>query len=188
MILRWASGCLLAASLVCYLQGGWIYAKAWLAQELLAQAWESTLSSREAQRPWPWADTYPVARLRIPRLAKEVLVLAGSHGRTLAFGPGLVAGSAEPGTLGNTVVGGHRDTHFAFLRHLRLGERIDLETAEGVTVDYRVTELVVVDREMTSVLNDSGDRRLTLITCYPFDTVVPGGRLRYVVIAVASQV
>jgi len=133
-----------------------------------------------------------LARLRVPRLEEEVFVLAGSQGRTLAFGPGHVAGSAEPGAFGNAVVGGHRDTHFAFLRDLRIGDDIDIETGafetgERKTVRYRVADLLVVDERETSLLEDFSDRRLTLVTCYPFEAVIPGGPLRYVVIAVADS-
>jgi sortase A len=41
----------------------------------------------------------------------------------------------------------------------------------------------IVDRRDTSVLTTSPGPTLTLITCYPFDAVVPGGPLRYVVVA-----
>ena len=68
-----------------------IKAKAWLAPILIQQAWEQTLlSGGEAVKPWPWADTWPVARLWVPALGVERLVLAGDSGNALAFGPGRV--------------------------------------------------------------------------------------------------
>jgi sortase A len=48
---------------------------------------------------------------------------------------------------------------------------------------YVVASTRVVDRGDLSITADSGDTRLTLVTCYPFDAIRPGGRLRYVVVA-----
>jgi sortase A len=50
-------------------------------------------------------------------------------------------------------------------------------------VRYRVAATEVVHRKDVRVLMDAGDDRLTLVTCYPFDSAVPGGPLRYVVVA-----
>lgn len=174
------------AGLACSLQAGWIHAKALLARGLVEAAWQRTLAGAGSQAPWPWADTHPVARLRCRRLGADVLVLAGSSGRTLAFGPGHVVGTAAPGALGNAVVGGHRDTHFAFLQNLEAGDLLEVVTARGATVVYRVEGARILDRRETAVMEDRGDQRLTLVTCYPFDTVVPGGPLRYVVTAAQS--
>jgi sortase A len=44
-----------------------------------------------------------------------------------------------------------------------------------------VTGARVVDRRDLSVTADGGDTRLTLVTCFPFDALRPGGPLRYVV-------
>ena len=103
---------------------GWIHAKAALAQHLLAGAWARTRDGEARARPWPWADTWPLARLSVARLGVRRLVLAGASGRTLAFGPGHHAGTALPGAPGNAVISGHRDTHFRFLGELRPGDGI----------------------------------------------------------------
>ncbi|UCE88716.1 MAG: class GN sortase, partial [Pseudomonadota bacterium] len=60
--------------------GAWIYAKAVLAQHLLHSAWQHTLAQRAVSSqprilPWPWADTWPVARLQVPRLDVDLVVL-----------------------------------------------------------------------------------------------------------------
>jgi sortase A len=161
--------------------GGRIYAKAWLAQRLLHRAWASTQAGRGPVKPWPWADTWPVARLSLPDRGVDLIVLADASGRSLAFGPGLVAGSAPPGAPGNTVLSGHRDTQFRFLKDLVPGDRIRLETADGVRHDYAVTGTLVIDAQDVEILWDADETRLTLVTCFPFDAVVPGGPLRYVV-------
>ncbi len=78
-------------------QGLWIHAKALLAQVLLERAFEQTLATGAPVKPWPWADTWPVARIEFPRLGKSVIVLAGSSGQALAFGPGHVEGTPDAG-------------------------------------------------------------------------------------------
>ena len=165
--------------------GVWIYAKAELAQVLLERAWRRTLSDEPAAKPWPWADTFPVALLSAPAQHVKVYVLAGSSGRTLAFGPGHEDGTPLPGEPGNSVIGGHRDTHLAFLRQVRRGDVLSVERRDGSRVDYRVTMLDVLDRRDTWVMRNDGHTRLTLVTCWPFDALRAGGPQRYVVIAQA---
>ena len=115
------------------------------------------------------------------------MVLAGAGGRTLAFGPGHVTATPLPGEEGNAVVSGHRDTHFAFMQRLRAGDRVVVETREGQRRRYVVRRTFVVDHRETWVAEDAGDTRLTLVTCYPFDAIRPGGPLRYVVSALLDE-
>src|SRR5215831_17387222 len=103
-------------------RGAWIQAKAVLAQVLIARAWSRTLAGETQVRPWPWADTWPVAHLSVPRLGIDRYVLEGADGSAMAFGPGHAGGTARPGTAGNSVIGGHRDTHLAFLREVKPGD------------------------------------------------------------------
>jgi sortase A len=154
-----------------------------VAQALVRHAWRETLAGDGDTRPWPWADTRPVARLLVPGRDVDTFVLAGASGRTLAFGPGHLEGTPRPGEPGNAVVSGHRDTHFSFLRHLARGDEIVVEGPDGRRRRYAVAATRVVDRRDVWVVADAGDTRLTLVTCYPFDAIRPGGPLRYVVIA-----
>jgi sortase A len=166
--------------------GVWIYAKARLAQHLLQRAWARTLAGDVAVKPWPWADTWPVARLRVSAHGVDLIVLDGVSGRTLAFGPGHVPGSARPGRPGVAVVSGHRDTHFRFLRNVRAGDEIMVDTPGRVPARFRVRDTAVVDSR-TAVLAGAGDAAgMVLVTCYPFDAVRPGGPLRYLVLAEAA--
>lgn len=160
-----------------------IRARNWLAQKLINRAWQRTLAGATPVKPWPWAETFPVARLEAPRHGAALMVLAGARGRTLAFGPGHVEGTPLPGASGNAVISGHRRTHFAFLRDLRSGDTLFVNCAHGARVRYRVSGIEVVRYRNIRVLLDAGDDRLTLVTCYPFDSTVPGGALRYVVVA-----
>ncbi len=168
-------------------QGGWIHMKALLAQRLLRQAWEETIERRTTVKPWPWADTVPIARLIVPRLRIDEIVLAGANGRTLAFGPAYHEGSARPGMIGVSVITGHRDTHFGFLRRLEPGDRINVQTAQGALVDYRVLGSSVVDGRLPFHVSEEDGHTLLLVTCYPFDALVPGGPLRYVVMAERTE-
>jgi sortase A len=179
---------LVAVGSVPLARGAWLYAKAALAQVLLEEAWQETVGSGRATRPWPWADTFPVARLEVPRLDEAAIVLAGGTGRTMAFGPGHLDGSARPGGAGNCVLSGHRDTHFAFLEHLHRGDQILLEDGNGRVHRYSVVESAVVDEEQTWVADGTDGRVLTLVTCYPFRSTVAGGSLRYVVWAEGAGV
>jgi sortase A len=163
---------------------GYIQAKALLAQQLLERAWTTQQRSGAVAKPWPWADTAPLARLSVARLGVDEIVLRGDSGRTLAFGPAWNEGSALPGAPGTSVISGHRDTHFAFLRELRADDRIVLESAHA-RAEYRVTGVRIVDAQATRIEAQAGRRRLLLVTCYPFDAIVAGGPLRYVVQAEA---
>ncbi len=164
-------------------QGTYIHAKATLAQVLLETAWARALDGQKAVKPWPWADTWPVSRLSVPRLDIHRIVLAGVNGSALAFGPGHLFASALPGEVGNTVIAGHRDTHFNFLKDIKPGDAIELQSDEGGIYVYEVVETHIADETDTVFMDREGGPRLTLITCYPFDAINPGGPLRYVIVA-----
>ena len=163
--------------------GAAIHAKAWLAQRLLQRAWQRTLAGESEVKPWPWADTWPVARLRVPAYDADLIVLDGVSGRTLAFGPGHAHGTAQLDAPGTAIVSGHRDTHFRFLAHVRPGDEILVETVAHGVARYRVSTTGVVDGRRGRIVSAADDATLALITCYPFDAVVPGGPLRWVVAA-----
>ena len=160
---------------------GWIHAKAIVAQRLIASAWEQARAGGPSRRPWPWADMRPIARLTLTQRGVDLFILDSASPRALAFGPAHVGGTAAPGAWGNTVIVAHRDTHFRFLRNVAIDDEIDVEAALG-HARYRVREVSVIDQDETRVL-EADAAQLTLITCYPFDAVQRGTRLRYVVIA-----
>jgi sortase A len=168
--------------------GLWIPAKAALAQALLEAAWQRTTERGERVRPWPWADTWPVARLTVPRLNTSWIVLSGSSGRTLAFGPGHTDGSALPGEIGAAIVSGHRDTHFARLRDLEVSDEIVVERPDGTRIHYRVEDLRVADSRNDHLRDPGIGRSLALVTCWPFDALTTGGPLRFVATAHAETV
>lgn len=179
---------LLMASILCLAfwelgRGAYIPAKAWLAQELMQRAWQRAESGDREAAPWPWADTWPVARLSTPGARADLIVLEGGSGRTLAFGPGHLSVSVLPGEQGNSIIAGHRDTHFEFLQHVREGESIRVDMPDGRGHLFRVVGIDVVDSRRGSILLDTEAPMLSLVTCYPFDASDTGGPMRYVVTA-----
>lgn len=184
MRVRFLMICLLSLSGVgLFGSGAWMYAKAQLAQFLLQRARTKTLRGEKDVKPWKWADTWPVAKIEFPEQHQRFIVLSGASGRTLAFGPGHVDGTADPDETGNCVISAHRDTQFAVLQQVQLGDEIVMQTRRGKTIHYRVRAIRVVRSRDVSILANPGGRRLTLITCYPFDAIRPGGELRYAVMA-----
>jgi sortase A len=162
--------------------GLWIFAKAVVAQELLEHAWDRAREGVDRPRPWPWADVWPTARLDVPRLDLSRIVLEGTSGSALAFGPGRMAVETGSGRTGHIMLSGHRDTHFRFLADLGTGDDLVLTEADGTRYLYTVTGTAVVhvdDARLT--LGDTPT--LVLVTCYPFDAIRPGGLLRYLVLA-----
>lgn len=162
-------------------QGLWIPVKAIAAQWLLQHAWSKTLKTQQPAKPWPWADTWPVGRLLVPRHGIDQIILADASGRSLAFGPGQLSGSVKPGEPGSIVLSGHRDTHFQFLQHLQKDDLISIEWPTGDRTSYTVQELTVVDSRHTRLAHHEDTDELILATCFPFEAIVPGGPLRYVV-------
>ena len=179
--------CLLVIGMWQLGEGSWIYAKAGLAQHLLQRAWSRTLAGEAGAKPWPWADTWPVARLIVPSQHIDQIALEGAYGRTLAFGPGHVE-SAEPiGTSHTVILTGHRDTHFKFLKRLQQNDVIELDTPTGIRRRYRVQETLIADSRSASIGFAHDQSQLILITCYPFDAIQAGGPLRYVIIATIER-
>ncbi len=186
---RWLLCALLLLALQQLGSAGLIKAKAALAPVLVQRAWQATLDSGgRPHRPWPWADTWPVARLSVPALDIDQFVLAGATGNALAFGPGLDAAGAAPGEAGTAILAGHRDTHFRFLEAMQPTMPLFIQRADGSRLRFRVQRAQVVDsRQPMAPPPTTGAPRLELVTCYPFRALRAGGPLRYVVTAVPDR-
>jgi len=184
MLIRLLNARLLqTALLLCSLYFGanafWIHIKAEIAQLLINQAWQKTLAAPEQKTaPWAWADTQPVARLKLPN-EETFVVLDGSQGNSLAFGPGLVEGSDAPGQ-GFSVIGGHRDTHFAALEKAEPGQRLAIQNRQGAWIEYRITEAKVIDIDQVA-LEKHASESIVLVTCYPFNSIASDPNKRWVV-------
>ncbi len=166
-----------------YLVGAlWIPAKAGLAQWRLERSWRQAQEGDENARPWPWADTRAVAVLSVPGLGIRQIILEGSSGRNLAFGPVVLDGGAGH----DLVISGHRDTHFRFLKDLAAGNRVIVQTKDR-TQQYQVVATEIVDSRTAELVIEPATSRISLVTCYPFDAPLAGGPLRYVVTALPEN-
>lgn len=154
--------------------GAYIHAKALVAQVLLERAFTETIATGRTVKPWSWADTYPVARIEVPRIRASAIALAGSSGQALAFGPGHVEMTAEPGERGVAVYAAHRDTHFRFLRDVAIGDEIDVTRGDGRMFRYRVDATEIVRFDASGIDPATSGHDLILSTCWPFDAVTPG--------------
>jgi sortase A len=168
------------------INGGYMVAKAQIAQRLLAYSWNQGLLNGIAQKPWFWADTEVAARIRFLRLDQERYVMRDASGESLAFGPGFVANGEQKSVAqftsfdSGTAIAGHRDSHFGLLQKLQINDIIEIQQLDKNTSRFRVTSSVVIDTRYQSLAMPNVNE-LTLITCYPFESMVPGGPLRYVV-------
>jgi sortase A len=162
------------AGLVLLSQGVYIPAKALLAQVLLERAFSETIATGRETKPWSWADTWPVARIEVKRLRASAIVLAGSSGQALAFGPGHVDLTADVGERGTAVYSAHRDTHFRFLRDVVVGDEIDVTRNDGRMFRYRADATSVVRFDASGINPLSDGYELVLSTCWPFDALTSG--------------
>jgi sortase A len=173
-----AGSCLTARAL-------YMHAKAELAGVLIRRAWEQSVRSGQSRAPWPWADTHPIARLRIPRLGYDEIVLEGATPRTLAFGPARLFSGARLGEPGNMVLAGHRTSWFLPLEGIAQGDAIEIEWLDarrgGLHKQrYSVRMVRIVDPKDVTLLMPTEDDVLTLVTCYPFG-IGPSSPQRFVV-------
>lgn len=177
-----AAAALFAIGLTLVGQGAWIHVKAILAQVLLERAFAASLATGKDVKPWSWADTWPVARIVVPRLDKSAIVLEGSSGQALAFGPGHVELTPEAGEDGTAVYSAHRDTHFSFLKNVVPGDEIRVTRRDGTTYRFHVTHMTVARFDAPGIDPLGPGRRLVLATCWPLEatTATP---LRYLVYA-----
>jgi sortase A len=160
--------------LILFGQGAYIHAKARLAQVLLERAFEQTIATGHETKPWSWADTWPVARIEVKRLGASAIVLAGSSGQALAFGPGHVERTPDAGERGVAVYSAHRDTHFAFLKNVVIGDEIEVTRNDGKYFRYRVDGTSVMRFDASGIDPLADGYHLVLSTCWPFDALTSG--------------
>ncbi|WNC71549.1 class GN sortase [Thalassotalea psychrophila] len=172
-------------ALACIVSASYIHIKAYFAQYLLSQAWQQS-SADNVEKPWPWFDSHPVAKINFPTLGNEQIVLAGDSGQALAFGPGLSHLSVQPGEEGTLVISGHRDTHFSLLQYLNPTEEVILESISGEQHSYKIHKISVVDIDEVDILQTEYER-LLLVTCFPFDSDAANTPLRYIIEALPVE-
>ena len=157
--------------------------KAKVAQVLLKHSWEKTLKSGNFQQPWSSFDGNPILFLHIPKHDITQVVLQGTSGQSLAFGPSFHGESFLPFEKGTTVISTHRNTHGLFIKKLIKGDLIKLQDQYNKWHSYIVNDLFILDVNKDMIYLSEQDERLLIITCYPFDTLISGTPYRYVVSA-----
>jgi len=118
-----------------------------------------------------------VAVLEIPALHVDQIVVQGTSAADLMNGPGLLLGSALPGSPGNAVIAGRRVTFgapFASLGQLRAGDKIRVVDGAGTFI-YRMSKVETVTAGQRDVITPTTTNRLTLVTSD--STFLPNGRL-----------
>jgi len=203
-----AAALLIVGGFLC-VQASWLPAKAWLSQQLIKHSWQQSISIMAQQqmqekqqqirsqdntnphslskpiaiKPWPWADTFPIAELVFQRIDKSIVVLNGGDPTTLAFSAGAVAPFNQPAAIKPFVVAGHRDSHFAFLEDIAIKDIISLVDARGKMQHYQVESIDIVDATIGQFPLVADERSLVLITCYPFKGITNSADERYVITA-----
>jgi sortase A len=127
-----------------------------------------------------------LTKLSIPRIQLEDVVLEGASDYSLLLGPAHLSETAVPGTLGNSVIAGHRDTVFRHIHSLRYGDDIYILRG-GNMFHYVVRSRKVVEPTNLSVLRGTKDGELTLITCYPTHAIGPAPQRLIVVAKLVSK-
>jgi sortase A len=122
---------------------------------------------RRPPRPRTFKDGEAIGEIRIARLKLSVVVAEGDSPTILRRAAGHLTGTAQPGSEGNVVIAGHRDTFFRPLKDIRAGDTIVVETPDG-DFRYLVESTAIVSPTTVSVLAPTAERTLTLITCFPF--------------------
>ena len=107
----------------------------------------------------------PVARLLIPKIKLDEIVLEGIDDDAMNGGPGHFPGSPLPGQLGNAIISAHRDRHFRNLGSLVTGDTVVTQSG-SMTTQWVIVKRRVVDKD-TPVLFPTTRATLTLTTCWP---------------------
>ncbi len=112
-----------------------------------------------------------VARIQIPKIGLDDIVVNGIGRDDLRKGPGHYPATPLPGQQGNSAIAGHRTTYgapFGNLDQLSTGDEVRLRTLQGFFT-YRVFQQLVVDPSNIAVLDPDPARpaTLTLTTCNP---------------------
>src|SRR5207237_5395717 len=105
-----------------------------------------TATARSGLRAGDW-----VARLEVPRVDLAATVLEGSDDATLSRAAGHIEDTALPGQPGNAGIAAHRDTIFRPVRNLKIGDVLNVTTANG-SYEYRIDKTLIVNAEDVYVL------------------------------------
>ena len=158
-----------------------IEVKAKIAQGLLEYTWNKSLRENKTYKPWPSFDGSPILKLEIPLYNISQIVLEGTSGQALAFGPAFHKETYLPSSNNITAISSHRDSHGEYIQNLKIGDILKLQDLDKKWHTYKIEEFLIVN--VDEDININKINRLLLITCYPFDAILSGTPLRYIVSA-----
>jgi sortase A len=108
-----------------------------------------------------------IGTLEIPRLTRMISIYEGTEESELKYGAGHYIKSVLPGVMDNSVIAGHRDTHFSGFDALEIGDLLNVETTYG-RFAYKIESFRIVEADDRTVIVPTPVATLTLSTCYPF--------------------
>ncbi len=131
----------------------------------------TTAAALPASQPVPDVGK-GVARLEIPRMRLNRIVVEGASADDLAKGPGHFPETPLPGQLGNAAIAGHRTTHlhpFFDIDKLQPGDEIIVTTLNGHYVYHVTGTEIVAPEDYAAVIptTDVTKATLTLVSCTP---------------------
>ena len=109
-------------------------------------------------------------RIRIKAIDVDAPVVQGDGWEQLKKGVGQHLGTPDPGEPGNIVFSAHNDIFGEVFRHLdqlQVGDEIILQTLAREYV-YRVIYWRIVPPDEVSVMEQTNESIVTLISCYPY--------------------
>jgi len=174
---------LIGAALLLY--AGSQYWTMYSEQNQLAREWQRQQLDKTIDKDQAGLPKDGLTRLSIPRIDLSAIVVEGTNHRSLLLGPGHIRSTPDPGEPGNSVISGHRDTFFRHIHELAKGDSVVVQR-NGHVYSYEVTGKKIVRPTDLSVLRQTKDSRLTLITCYPTYYIGPAPE-RLVVFAKRSD-
>lgn len=177
---RLAGWAMLAAGALLLAGVGATYARGWIARDRARTTWDAGEAERarlvangriEAATVGPVAAGTPVARLVIPSIALDEVIVEGVGTSELNAGPGHLPDTPLPGAAGNAVLSAHRDMHFRRLGRLRVGDTVTTVSAVG-TVHWRIGARRIVAAGAPAIFATETPT-LTLTTCWPMRAIGP---------------
>lgn len=157
-----------------------------MAQMLPDRAWKVSIKTGQSTLPSTWMDANAFAKITVPKLDQTVIILDTENDQALTFGPIHIRQSPLPGNPGTAIIAAHKNTHFAFLKDMRIGDIIDVQMPSGDISHFKTIKVEIVHKDNSGIpihTDQATPPCLALVTCYPFDAISYGGPMRYVITA-----
>ena len=153
------------------------YAKGFILQNKLQYEWEQTIKNKQINLYGNFI--YPIGKIYINELNLNSIITSGDLEKSLEVSIAHIPNTSKPGEKGNICLAGHRDTFFKKLKYIKINDIIEVEHLKG-TEKYKVQDIKIIQPDDTNYLDESNEKTLTLITCYPFE-YLGNAPLRYMV-------